>query len=196
LIPSFTLLDLNGQKLTDHSLYIRHDALIAVYVDDMSLFAERIETIQQLKQQLKGKYEMTDLGEMKRFLGIDITRDRKARTIRLNQERYIDEVLQRYGMGNCKPMKTPLPAKPNLKAHTKDAAGDLKAHIEDADPEDRLLYQSMLGSTMYAMLWTRPDLAYTVYLLGQFSANPGPDHWNCMKHVMRYLKSVEPQYTG
>jgi hypothetical protein len=66
----------------DHSLYIRHDALIAVYVDDMSLFAERIETIKQLKQQLKGKYEMTDLGEKKRFLGIDITRDRKARTIR------------------------------------------------------------------------------------------------------------------
>ena len=71
---------------TDHSLYLRHDANIAVYVDDMSLFAERIETIQQLKQQLKSKYEMTDLGEMKRFLGIEFTRDRKARTMRLNQE--------------------------------------------------------------------------------------------------------------
>jgi len=172
----------------DHSLYLRHDAIIAVYVDDMSLFAERIETIQQLKQQLKGKYEMTDLGEMKRFLGIEITRDRKARTIRLNQERYIDEVLQRFSMENCKPMKTPLPTRSNLEVYAKDA-----------NPDDRLLYQSMLGSIMYAMLWTRPDLAYTISLLGQFSANPGPDHWNCMKHVMRYLKgskSVELQYSG
>jgi len=172
----------------DHSLYLRHDAIIAVYVDDMSLFAERIETIQQLKQQLKGKYEMTDLGEMKRFLGIEITRDRKVRTIRLNQERYIDEVLQRFGMENCKPMKTPLPTRPNLEVYT-----------EDANPDDRLLYQSMLGSIMYAMLWTRPDLAYTVSLLGQFSANPGPEHWNCMKHVMRYLKGtkfMELQYGG
>ena len=49
------------------------------------------------------------------------------------------------------------------------------------------------------MLWTRPDLAYTAPSLGQFSANPGPDHWNCMKHIMRYLrgtKSMELQYTG
>jgi hypothetical protein len=63
---------------------------------------------------------------------------------------------------NCKAMKTPLPARPNLKAHT-----------EDADPEHQLLYHSMLGSIMHVMLWTRPDLAYTVSLLGQFSANPG-----------------------
>jgi len=79
------------------SFYLRHDALIAVYMDD-------IETIQQLKRQLEGKYDMTDLG------GIEVTRDRKMRTIRLNQERYIDQVLLRFGMENCKPMKTPLPA--------------------------------------------------------------------------------------
>ena len=57
----------------------------------------------------------------------------------------------------------------------------------------------MLGSIMYAMLWTRPDLAYTVSVVGQFSANPGPEYWNCIKHVMRYLKgtkSMELQYSG
>jgi len=64
---------------------------------------------------------MTDLGEMKRFLGIEVTRDRKARTIRLNQERYVDEVLQRFGMENCKPMKTPLPTRPNLEVYAEDA---------------------------------------------------------------------------
>ena len=67
---------------------------------------------------------MTDLGEMKRFLGIEITRDRKARTVRLNKERYINEVLQRFGMENCKPVKTRLPTRPNLEVYVEDATPD------------------------------------------------------------------------
>ena len=132
---------------------------------------------------------MTDLGETKRFLGVEITRDRAKRIIRISQERYINEVLLRFGMQDCKPMKTPLPQNPALTPYTE----------AEADPEDRLLYQSMLGSVMYAMLWTRPDLGYAVSLLGRFSANPGPSHWNAMKHLLRYLKhskQIIVEYNG
>ena len=74
---------------------------------------------------------MTDLGEMNRFLvGIEVTRDRKARAIRLNQERYIGGVLQRFGMENCKPMKTPLPTRPNLEVYAEDVLyGDNRGPI-------------------------------------------------------------------
>jgi hypothetical protein len=85
-------------------------------------------------------------------------------------------------------MNTPLP--PNI---------HLEPYTEETNAEDRLLYQSMLGSIMYAMLWTRPDLGYAVSLLGRFSANPGPEHWNCMKHVLRYLqrtKNMVIEYNG
>ena len=94
--PYFGQSVLSGQKLI--SPYLRHDVTTAVYDDEVSLFAEWIEiTVQQLKRQLKSKHEMTDLGEMNGFLEIEIKRDRKARTMRLDQGRYIDEVLPQVG---------------------------------------------------------------------------------------------------
>ena len=132
---------------------------------------------------------MTDLGETKRFLVIEINRDRAKKIIRISQERYVDEVLYRFVMQDCKRMKTQHPQKPALESYTE----------AKAEAEDRLLYQCMLGSIMYAMLWTRPNLAFTVSLLGRFSANSGPNHWNCMKHVMQYpqhMKNIGIEYNG
>ena len=169
------------QSEADYALYIRRDGIIIVYVDDLKILARDIDAIEDIKTKLKTKYEMTDLGETKRFLGVDILRNREQKSIIISQKNYIEQILHRFGMHECKPMKTPLP--PGLK---------LEAHTEaEATPEDRLLYQSMLGSIMYAMLWTRPDLGYAVSLLGRFSANPGSSHWNCMKHVLQYLKGTE-----
>ena len=91
----------------DYSLYIRKDVIIIVYVDDLQIFAKSIEVIRNIKQTLMAKYQMTDLGETKRFLGVEINRDRAKKIIRISQERYMDEVLHRFGMQDCKPMKTP-----------------------------------------------------------------------------------------
>ena len=132
---------------------------------------------------------MTNLGETKRFLGVDIERNGAKKRIRILQRTYINEVLHRYGMQDCKPMNTPLPHNIHLEPYTES----------ETSSEDRLLYQSMLGSVMYAMLWTRPDLGYAVSLLGRFSANPGPEHWSCMKHGLRYLqgtKDMAIEYDG
>ena len=105
-------------------------------------------------------------------------------TIRLNPERYINKVLQRFGTVNCKPMKTPLPTRPNL-----------EVYVEDANTDDDF----SIGTILDDQLWTRPDLAYSVSLLSQFSANPGRNHWNCVRHIIRYLKrtkSMELCYSG
>ncbi|GJP76380.1 hypothetical protein CLOP_g6835 [Closterium sp. NIES-67] len=81
---------------------------ILVYVDDMILFADDAAAMQQVKDALHARLKCKDLGELKHYLGMTITRDRTSRTITLSQSFYIDQVLQRFDMAQAKPVTTPL----------------------------------------------------------------------------------------
>ena len=94
---------------------------------------------------------MTDLGPVERFLGLRIRRDRAKRKILVDQTEYIQTVLERFQMNNSKSQRTPLPAGAVLESN-KDTASD----------QFRTQYQSIIGSIMYAMLGTRPDIAFAV----------------------------------
>ena len=117
---------------------------------------------------------MVDLVEAKQYLGIHIERDRKARTIFLNQTRYITKVLKRFGMGDCKGISTPMEAAP---------LPPCPPNINEA--VNRVEYQSKVGNTMYAMLGTRPDLAYAVSALSKFNSCPITAHHSAMGGVLR-----------
>src|SRR5436305_6670002 len=128
-----------------------------------------------MKSQLSAKFKMTDLGPAHQFLGIQIERNRQARTIRIHQKPYAESVLKRFGMEACNGVSTPMD--PNVQ---------LVASDFDASLQDRLDYQQAVGSIMYAMLGTRPDLAHSISTLSKFCANPSPEHAAAVKRVFRY----------
>jgi len=119
-------------------------------------------------------WECRDLGEAKEFLKMRITRN--GQRIALDQTAYLNDVLERYGMKNAKFVNTPLPEgwRPVPNAGTSDS-------------KFRQHYQSIIGSLLYLMLGTRPDIAFAVIKLAQFASNPSDDHMDRAHHVLRYL---------
>jgi hypothetical protein len=167
----------------DHAVFVRHEggdepaSLIALYVDDITMAAKSVKIIQKDKEALKARYEMSDLGELTWILGMHVTRDRKAGWIALSQEKYIDDILQRFGKANVRPISTPSLANEHLRK--------LKSPEIEAKP-----YQRAIGSLMYPMLGTRPDLAFTVASLGRHAATPGTDHQRALERAFRYLRAT------
>jgi hypothetical protein len=134
-----------------------------------------------VKSQLKAEFQMTDLGEIKHFLGMRFTRGPDD-AISIDQEPYIRAVLERFGMENCKPVSTPMAA---------TGARLVKVDGEDDDNVDEKLYQSIVGSLMYAMLCTRPDVAFAVQQLSQFLSKPTDAHLQAAKRVLRYFQGTK-----
>ncbi|OBZ79951.1 Retrovirus-related Pol polyprotein from transposon TNT 1-94 [Grifola frondosa] len=165
----------------DHSVFYKNEdgvlLIVAVYIDDMLIFCNSLPAVEALKADLGSHYDMTDLGEARRILNIKIIRDRARRTIELTQRQYVESILTHQGMADCRPVSTPMAQ--NLKL--------LK--LSDAEI-DATPYQSALGSLMYAMLGTRPDLAFAVGALSKHAAHPGEEHWTALMHVYKYLRAT------
>ena len=127
---------------------------------------------------LHREFEMTDLGPLTSFLGMEIRRDRRLPRLHLSQQRYIETILNRHGMADSTPMATP--ADPHVRL--------LKTPSDhQADSINRQRYQSAVGSLMYAMIGTRPDIAFAVSAVSQHNTNPGPPHWTAVRRIFRYL---------
>ena len=114
-----------------------------------------------------------------------VTRDRKQRRLYLSQEKYIQKVLDRFSMANAKSLGVPLP--PHTKLSKLDCPKDDAAvHAMKGVP-----YASACGSLMYAMVATRPDIAYAVGVVARYMSNPGKPHWEAVKCILRYLKGTQ-----
>lgn len=83
---------------------------MVLYIDDMFIASKNMYQIDLLKQQLRGEFEMKDLGPAKKILGMQPIRDRKSRSLFLTQEDYINKVLDKFEIRTAKPVQTPLPA--------------------------------------------------------------------------------------
>jgi len=168
----------------DYSLYINYGRriLALVYVHDLVLAAANMQDIGWIKQALTRSFEMKDLGELETFLGLEIARNRSQRLLTLRQSRDIYRILHRHGMQNARPCLTPLDHNVRLQSHSTKAITTM-----DEDEVPLELYQSAVGSLMYAMLGTRPDLAYAVGLVSQFNHVPKMEHWMAVKRIFRYL---------
>lgn len=158
---------------------------LVLYVDDILLATNDISMLVQTKRFLKENFEMKDLGEASFVLGIEIHRDRPRGILGLSQKSYIDKVLKRFGMHDCKPGDTPI-AKGDKFCLEQCPKGKLE--IEEMQ---KIPYASAVGSLMYAQVCTRPDIAYIVGVLGRYLSNPGMDHWKATKRVMRYLQRTK-----
>lgn len=154
--------------------------ILVIHVDDTTMFGTR-KALDQVKADLREHFQLTDLGPLRSFLGFQVERDRDLRTIKLHQARYLQIVLERFGMQNCTPVATPLDHNVKLIPLDTDASPD---EITDAP------YAIAIGSLMYAATGTRPDISFAVQHLAQFTSRPSHAHWTAVKRVMRYIKGT------
>ena len=158
---------------------------LVLYVDDILLATNDISMLVETKNFLKGNFEMKDLDEASFVLGIEIHRDRSRRIFGLSQKSYINKVLKRFGMHDCKPRDTPI-AKGDKFCLEQCPKGKLEIQEMQKIP-----YASAVGNLMYAQVCTRPYIAYIVGVLGRYLSNPGMDHWKAAKKVMCYLQRTK-----
>ena len=104
-----------------------------------------------------------------------ISRDRANKKIWLSQEEYIEKVLERFNMQNAKPVNSP------LAGHHKLSKDHCPTSKREKEAMKKVPYQSDVGCLMYAMVCTRPDLAYAVGVVSRFMSNPGEAHWAVVK---------------
>jgi hypothetical protein len=122
--------------------------------------------------------------DAKKILGMRITRDRKNHNLTLSQGEYIEKVLERFRMQNEKLVSTPLASHFKL---TKEMCP--KTH-EEIEYMSRVPYSLAVGSLMYVMVCTRPDIAHAVGVVSRYMKNPGKEHWEVVKWILWYLKGT------
>ena len=176
-----TCLTENGfvQNPADHCVYSRetHDekVMLIVWVDDLILAASNYNVLNRVKGMLTERFKMKDLGKLKHFLGIDF--DQTDGNVKMSQKRYVNKILERFEMQDCKSRETPCEAK--------------LEYTEDAEKmTDPRRFREAVGSLIYLSTCTRPDISFVVSKLSQHFAEPTLEHWNTIKHVFRYLKGT------
>ncbi|RVW78573.1 Retrovirus-related Pol polyprotein from transposon TNT 1-94 [Vitis vinifera] len=134
-----------------------------------------LEERKALQNYLSKEFEMKDLGPLKYFLGIEVSRSSEG--IFLSQRKYALDLLQETGMSGCQPVNTPIEE-------------GLKLCVEPNQVStDKGRYQRLVGRLMY-LAHTRPDLAYALSVVSQYMHNPGEQHMNAVMRILRYLKNA------
>lgn len=169
-------------SLNDPCLYIRHlpsgIVLIALYVDDLLIAGSSLTEVESIKKKLNHRFEMKNMGEAKVILGIEISRDRENRRLFINQSEYTQNVLERFGMTNSNPVATPMDRSYN------------ESVAQESEPAHNVPYMQAIGSLMYLMITTRPDIAFAIGKLSQNSQNPRKYDWIAVKRVLRYINGT------
>ena len=173
-------------------VYVRTSGSIVVflvlYVDDILLMGNDIPTLQSVKAWLGKCFSMKDMGDAAYILGIKIYRDRSRRLIGLSQSTYIDKVLKKFNMQDSK--KGFIPMQHGL-ALSKAQCPSSSSELERMS---RIPYASAIGSIMYAMICTRPDVSYALSMTSRYQSNPGNDHWTAVKNILKYLRRTKEMF--
>ena len=173
---------------SDRSVYIYSNGevriIVPIYIDDITLASKSSTAIDKYVQLLSEHFKCRDLGPTRFLLGVAVERDRPTRALKLHQHQFILELLEKFGMSDCKPVQTPLPPKLVL-SHSMSPSTQ-----EEQDLMSEIPYLSAVGSLQYLAMMTRPDIAHSVAYLARFNANPGLVHWKALKHLFRYVKGT------
>ena len=180
------LLDL-GFTCTRSDAEVYHHAddggtvIIILYIDNITILGDTLAGITQIKSTLAQKYEMTDLGKIASYLGVNIIHNRSLKCLEIDQSHYLTEIISCFGLSDANPIPMPLPT---------GASEHLQKYDGEASKADIKLYQQMIGSLLYAQLGIRPDISFTVSHLAQYASNPSSHHIQLAKYVLCYLKGT------
>jgi hypothetical protein len=148
---------------------------IIVWVDDILIAAAGEQRVAKVKEHLSSKFDVRDLGPADYFLGMELSRDREARTVTLTQKKLTRELVERFGMMSAKPRSVPLAAGEKL--------------LKEGTPLDTatFAFSELVGSLLYLSVCTRPDIAQAVGALARYMASPTEEHWRAALGVVRYI---------
>lgn len=149
--------------------------IICLYVDDMLILGTNISVVNETKTFLSSQFDMKDLGEVDVILGIKVRKTENGYS--LCQSHYIEKVLKRFNYFDVDPVKTPYDPSKCLKKNKGTGI---------SQPE----YAKIIGSVMFLMNYTRPDIAYAVSRLSRYTHNPNNEHWDALYRLLQYLKGT------
>lgn len=149
--------------------------IIRVYVDDLLVTGTSVSSIQRFKRQMGEEFDMTDLGKLSHYLGMEV--NKKQGYIELKQESYAKKLLVRAGMAECRPTKYPMETSIQLDKDEKGTAVDTTQ------------FKSIVGGLRY-LVHTRPDIAYAVGVVSRYMERPTVLHQAAVKRILRYIKGM------
>ncbi|KAJ0566228.1 putative RNA-directed DNA polymerase [Helianthus annuus] len=166
----------------EHTLYIKDTnegkLVICLYVDDLILASSSMRLISDFKESMKKEFEMTDMGCLHYFLGMEVSYENG--NIILSQKKYMRSLLEKFRMTSCNTVSTPM---------------EYGLKLSKDDPEDFVdekVYRSLVGSLMY-LTNTRPDIMFAVSKISRFMENPKKSHWEAAKRILKYIKGTQQQ---
>ncbi|KAL4302663.1 hypothetical protein GQ457_10G003570 [Hibiscus cannabinus] len=166
--------------VNEATLYLKKEKnayllVISLYVDDLLVMGSNDKAVSEFKLSMQKEFEMSDLGLMSYFLGMEINQSKAD--IFISQNKYALDVLKKFKLESCKGVDLPSPS--NLKLSKNDGE---KLY----DPS---IFRSIVGSLLY-MTATRPDLMFPATLLSRFLSSPIDVHLGVAKRVLKYVKST------
>ncbi|MBW0497134.1 hypothetical protein O181_036849 [Austropuccinia psidii MF-1] len=138
-----------------------------------------IKSIKIFKENIQAHFKMEDLGEIRYALGIEVSRDRKLKTISLYQELYVNKILAEFGMMDCKSVATPMIQRTHLVPSNKE------------ESSTNFEYRKAVGLLNYLTSCSRPDLAYVTSSLSQFLEKPLRYHVAAFNQALHYLQGTK-----
>lgn len=163
----------------EHALYTkkaeREMMVVALYVDDLIFTGSNLRLIKEFKEVMKKEFEITDLGLMKYFLGIEVKQSEDG--IFISQEKYALEILKKFKMEDCNPVSTPM------------EPGTKLSKFDGGNRVDPRRYRSLIGNLRY-LTSTRPDLMLSVGIATRFMEDPSYTHWKALKRILRYIRGT------
>ena len=188
VIKAFGFIQVYGEACLYKKVSGSSVAFLILYVDDILLMGNNIEMLESIKAYLNKSFSMKDLGEAAYILGIKIYRDRSRRLIGLSQSTYLDKILKKFNMENSK--KGFLPVLQGMRLSKTQSP----TTAADREKMSSVPYASAVGSLMYAMLCTRPDINLAISLVGRYQSDPGMEHWTAVKNILKYLKRTKEMF--
>nr|GEV95702.1 hypothetical protein [Tanacetum cinerariifolium] len=165
------------REMIDKALFIKRDKrdilLVQVYVDDIIFGSTRKEMCAEFEKMMHKKFQISSIGELTFLLGLHVKQ--KEDGIFISQDKYVNEILTKFGFSDVKTTSTPIETHKTL---LKDEKG------EDVDEH---LYRSMIGSLMY-LTCSRPDIMFAICAYARFQVNPKILHLHAVKRSFRYIK--------
>ena len=184
-LDNFLMANAYRRNGTDNCVYVMSEkkddgfisfVILAVYVDDIIPVSNDVNMRKVERESLCKEFEMVDQGEIHFILGMSIKRNRIVRTLSINQEKYLESLLNRFGMEGCKPMSIQLGAGKKFHRRT-----------DEEEQRDQSISQQAIGCVTYVSTATRPDICAAVGILSQFMSSSSKDHWMGVKRVLRYI---------
>ncbi|GKE75804.1 retrotransposon protein, putative, ty1-copia subclass [Tanacetum coccineum] len=172
-----------SQNHDEPCMYVKvsgsYATFLILYVNDTLILGNNIPMLQDVKSYLERCFAMKDLGETAYILGIKIYRNRSKRLIGLCQSAYIEKIIKRFYMENSKCGMIQMQEKLKF---SKSQGASTPAEIQRMQ---NILYTLAVGSIMYAVRCTRPNVAFTQNITSRFQQNPGEVHWIAVKNILK-----------